>query len=156
MHHFAIRALRPFIKTSFCSSIILLSISLFTHADVYKWTDEKGNIHYSDMKPNNANSEKLNIQTKPSASQQSSPQASAAELSQRKEQKLKEKSEQLKTSTKQREMDAKCETIKNNLKTMEANSRVKVNENGEIRFLTQEEIASKKEKYIQQIEAHCK
>ena len=156
MKHFATNAFKSFIKTSLCSSLILLNTSLFCHADVYKWTDEKGNTHYSDMKPNNTNSEKLSIQTKHNATPRNSPQASATELSKRTEQALKEKSEQLKASTEKREMDAKCEIIRNNLKTMETNSRIKVNENGETRFLTPEEIASKKQKYIEQIEAHCK
>lgn len=156
MNHFATNAFKSFIKVSLCSSLILLNTSLICHADVYKWTDEKGNTHYSDMKPNNTSSEKLSIQTKPNTTPRTPPQASAAELSQRKAQALKEKSEQLKASTEKREMDAKCETIRNNLKTMEANSRIKVNEDGETRFLTQEEIASKKQKYIEQIEAHCK
>ena len=49
---------------SLISFVFIIFLSLYTHAEVYKWTDAEGNVYFGD-KPADSNAEKLNIPTKP-------------------------------------------------------------------------------------------
>ena len=134
MHTASVKLLKSYTRAALYSAAIFLSSSFYCNAEVYKWTDKNGNTHYSDIKPNDINSEKLRIKTKTATQTRTPPQTSANELDQRNEKALKEKSEQLKASTEKRELDARCEAIRSNLKTLEVNSRIQVQENGETRL----------------------
>lgn len=41
--------------------LVALLITSSTQAEIYKWVDEAGRVHYSDVKPEEAKVEKLNI-----------------------------------------------------------------------------------------------
>lgn len=124
------------------STISALSIS--AEAEVYKWTDKNGNTHYSDIKPNEIKSQKLNIKTSGPSQQANSPSASVDELEKNKAKSLEQKAEKLQNESRKSETEAQCQNIRDNLKTIAENSRIKINENGETRFLSPEEIESKK------------
>lgn len=134
---------------------ILLCLTFPSHAEIYKWTDENGNTHYSDIKPNHANSETLKIKTSKSRPETKSPQQANQELTERNQAELEAKAQQLKDDTQKRELDAQCEAIRNNIKTMEENSRIKITENNETRFLSQEEVEAKKAKFQQDLQEFC-
>lgn len=42
-------------------ALVILLFPVFTHAEIYKWTDGAGKVHYSDHRPDNAKPEKLRI-----------------------------------------------------------------------------------------------
>lgn len=48
-----------------CSLLILLGLGALclspAHAEIYKWKDSNGNVHFADKKPLNANSEKVEV-----------------------------------------------------------------------------------------------
>ena len=60
-----------------------------------------------------------------------------------------------KSETQKREQISQCQNTKDNLKTLQENSRIKTNENGKIRYLTAEEIDQKKQSYIKLINEKC-
>ena len=155
MHHTTKKQLKSSTISSICFTAILLGASFYSQAEVYKWSDKHGNTHYSDIKPNDTQSKKIKIKTHQPTTPTTSPQTAAKELSNRQAEALKEKSEKLKTATEKRELNAKCEAIRSNLKTLQENSRIKVNDNGETRFLTPEEIAEKKQSYTEKLSEHC-
>lgn len=141
-----------------CFAIITtLFFPALTVAEVYKWTDENGNTHYSDIKPNSTSSEKLKIKTSKTskASQTKNVITEAQKLSDKKQKELQAQADKLNTDTQKRELEAQCEAMRSNLKTIEENSRVKISEGDQIRFLTPEEIEQKKQSFRQQLEANC-
>jgi hypothetical protein len=148
-------AYKLILKFRFIALLASILLPLLCNAEVYKWTDENGTIHYSDMKPNEAPSEKLNIKTNNPSQERASPQKSAQALDQQKSKDLEAQAERLKSETQRREQNSQCENARDNLKTLEENSRIKINENGEIRFLTPEEIEQKKQSYIKLISEQC-
>lgn len=133
----------------------LLNFSPTLMADVYKWTDEKGNTHYSDIKPNELSSEKLNIKITNPQYERTSPQNTVQKLDANKEKELQKQAERLQSETQKKELEAQCKNIMENLKTLQENSRIKINENGKTRYLTPDEIDSKKKAYIEQINEQC-
>lgn len=47
--------------------ILILTLMMYTntsYSEIYKWVDENGNTHFSDSKPEDQTSEKLNIKVK--------------------------------------------------------------------------------------------
>ncbi|HCW89719.1 MAG TPA: DUF4124 domain-containing protein, partial [Marinobacter sp.] len=50
---------------------------------------------------------------------------------------------------------AACETARSNLKIIERNSRIRVEENGEQRFLSPEEISQKKQEFRTMVDENC-
>jgi len=138
--------------------ITLLAITLTPlacQAEVYKWTDNNGNTHYSDLKPNEISSEKLNIKTNKPNETRTSPQNASQMLDEKKSKELQAQAKRLSSETQEKELNTQCENIRNNLKTLQENSRIKVNENGKIRYLNPTEIEDKKQNYIQQLNDQC-
>jgi len=98
---------------------------------VYKWIDENGNTHYSDIKPNNTQSKTIKIRTNSLSSPRQPPEEQAKTLAESKERELELKAKKLQTEKQQQELDSKCEAIRSNLKTVIENSRIKIEDNGE-------------------------
>lgn len=44
-----------------CASALLLAVSPSLASDIYKWTDEDGNVHYGDVPSGNPSEERLNV-----------------------------------------------------------------------------------------------
>lgn len=134
---------------------LLLTLSLtspLTSAEgVYKWTDEAGVIHYSDKKPNDVDAKNLKIRGHKTPSSA----VSDAAMEQQKSTQLEAKAQALQESTAARENDAQCQAIRDNLKKIQENSRVKINDNGELRYLSPEEIEEKKNGYQDMLDKHC-
>lgn len=150
-------AKKKYIHSIFCiiTTAILISITNSGHAEIYKWTDAQGNVHYSDIKPNQSNSEKLSIKTNKTFKETRSPQDASSELDQINQTALEAQAEKLKTESQKRDRENHCNSLRNNLKVLEENSRIKINENDEIRFLTDQEITDKKADYNEQIQELC-
>jgi len=122
---------------------------------VFKWTDDAGNIHYSDIQPNNVDAENLKISGGKPSSSRGSVQEKAQNLSEKKNAELEQKAADLQAGTEKRENDAQCVAIRENLKKIRDSSRVKVSENGELRYLNPEEIAERKQNYQDMLDEHC-
>lgn len=149
------QAHKPKIKTLAIALFILACTATTSYAEVYKWTDKQGNTHYSDIKPNEVTSKKLNIKTNNLNQTRKSPQSSAQELDQAKARELEAKAEKLQSQTQKEAIKTYCQAIRDNLKTLQENSRVKINENETSRYMTPEEIENKKQEYQQQLNSQC-
>jgi|TARA_R110001599_G_scaffold2854_2_gene15376 hypothetical protein len=143
------------LKPLLTAFLILTCATTSSYAEVYKWTDKSGNTHYSDIKPNEVVSEKLNIKTTNSTQARTSPQASAQRLDQTKAKELQAQAERLQSQAQNKETKTQCQSIRDNLKTLQENSRIKINEDGALRYMTPEEIENKKQEYLQQINNQC-
>jgi len=146
-----------------CFTHKLLTIALtffsFTSAlyagQVYKWTDNDGVIHYSDTKPANITSKSLKITTGKSSGTRSSAQEQAQTLNETQSKQLAAQAQNLQDETAKRENDARCQTLRDNLVKFRENSRIKTKENGELRYLTPEEIITKTVQYKKMLEDEC-
>jgi len=139
--------------------LIALFLSVLTPnllaGGVYKWTDENGVIHYSDIKPNNIESKSLKIKAGNPQSSRSSAQDQVNSLKEKETQKLAAQAQQLQDDTYKRENEARCQVLRENLRKFAENSRIKINDNGKLRFLTPEEINNKKKQYQQTLDDNC-
>jgi len=122
---------------------------------VYKWVDNNGEVHYSDRKPNNISTESLRIRTQKNLQPRKDPVAQAASLDEKQNKALEAKARELQGESKKRELDAQCLAIKNNLKTLMEKSRIRIEEEGKLRYLSPDEINKKKAAYQEQIEEFC-
>jgi hypothetical protein len=137
-------------------ALILLSLtSPLAAGEVYKWTDKDGTIHYSDKKPVNVSSESMKIKAGKSTETRSSPQEQAKTLNEKKSEQLANQDKKLQDDTYKRENNARCQTLRNNLVKFKENSRIKINDNGTLRFLTPEEIIVKTTQYQQTLKDEC-
>lgn len=144
------------------SLILALTIALApgvaSSASVYKWTDENGVTHFGDRQPTGQRTESVNIRTgapsgSPSASR--SPQERAAELEQRQmdEAEIERLTEVERARQKQRA--ANCETAQANLKVLTQGGRVRMEENGEQRYLSPEEIVEQRRTFQELADENC-
>ncbi|KZY61541.1 MULTISPECIES: DUF4124 domain-containing protein [unclassified Oleiphilus] len=125
---------------------LLCSLSTLAYGQIYKWTDEQGRVHYSDKKPeSNKQVSEVKVQTGkglPAPNKSNSPAPNTPE----KEQALQEKAAQLSQTTDKKAPrdDNKCAAVKENLSRMVDGARLRIKENGQMRYMTPEEIADKR------------
>ena len=53
------------------------------------------------------------------------------------------------------ELDEKCAAIRDNLKKIEENSRIRIEDKGQVRFLSAEEIIEKKQTFQKMLDESC-
>jgi len=136
--------------------LVFFSItSALCAGEVYKWTDKDGATHYSDKKPANVASKNIKVNTGKSSGTRTSAQEQAQALNESKSQQLAIQAQNLQDETYKRENDARCQTLRDNLVKFKENSRIKINDNGTLRFLTPEEITAKTKKYQQTLKDDC-
>lgn len=137
-----------------CSVLLALS-SGATAGQIYKWVDAQGNVHFGSQPPEGQEASAVN----PNVSQPKlapPPQPAKAESSAQIEQ---EKIDQkIKSDVAKREAERKkfCETVRTNLSQMENNPRIRIEENGELRRLTEEERQARIAESKKAIEENCK
>ncbi|MCW8196114.1 DUF4124 domain-containing protein [Proteobacteria bacterium 005FR1] len=133
------------------SAILAAGMPLANAAtNYYKWTDEKGVTHYSARKPHDREAEVIRVssgQTVPAAAESKS--QSAAKTVQAPRGGSTGPADNLKDPE-------RCETARNNLETLRANARVRMKgEDGEIRYLSEEEKAEKTQEFEQAVAESC-
>ena len=139
-----------FFKATISSCAIVyaaLLTALPASADVYRWVDETGTVHYSDRKPRGTDS----IQVK--VDQQSSNAGNNADNVNQRLESLEEQQEINKVKTQQEKESAVaekalaeyCRALKSNIETLTNNPRIRTTgEDGELRFMTPTEIVKKR------------
>lgn len=132
---------------------------LATAQSVYKWTDENGVIHFGDRQPIGKQSESISIRTGKSSGSGSSGSMSPQQRVQQMNEQEAENDQGRKVSAaeeaRQKQRAANCRTARNNLSLIRSGSRIKIEENGEERFLTPEEIAEKRVQFEEIAELNC-
>ena len=132
---------------------------LATAQSVYKWTDENGVPHFADRQPTGKQSESISIRTgKPSGSDSSglvSPQERVQQINEQQAENAQSRKLSAAEEARQKQRAANCRTAKNNLSLIRSGSRIKIEEDGEERFLTSEEIAEKRVQFEEIAENNC-
>lgn len=142
--------------TLLCFALPLTTLP--AHSDVYKWTDSSGGVHYSDQMPQGI--ESTLIKTSKSAERAGQPENSLdqqIDALQKKEaiEKLKTQQEQEIAATEKQTEDY-CQSLRANIATLANNARIRVKgEDGELRYLTAEEIVEKQKASEQSYAERC-
>ncbi len=135
---------------------LLLALSSSTMAaQVYKWVDAQGITHFSAQPPQGQTAQTLNTVTpppKPVAAESDASENSKSLVDQEKiDRKVKQQ-----VAEQEAERKRYCETLQTNLAQLQNNPRVRVEENGEVRRLKEEERQSRIAETKQKIEENCK
>lgn len=145
-------------KRAYILATAILSLTLNSGAsyatNVYKWTDERGVVHYGDKRPDGTKSETLRVESRASTPRPPlKEQLDKFEEEQKKENSTKQALKAEKEAQQQDQL--RCSQAKNNLQTIENNSRIRIEDNGELRYMTPEEITAKKQEMSKIIEEAC-
>ena len=147
---------------------LLLAASLpVNSAGVYKWQDDAGGIHYSDQKPVDRPSEEVQIRTAPRTAgpRSTSPSTADPDRLEQQVEKLAEQEELRRLRDEQAKENAaltqqakeNCDRARSNLETLTTQSRIKVEgSDGEVKFLSPEDIIEQRKKAEEVIKRDCK
>ena len=127
-------------------------------AGVYKWVDEDGVVHYSDKKPDHQSSQQLNVRTAPAPGAQDRPSAQEQNKALTDKQEVEKLRQQQATETAQAEarQSERCDAVKKNLETLSTTARIREKgDNGELRYLTPEEILDRKKQSQSILDNEC-
>ena len=128
--------------------LILLSVLLSTSlqaGSIHKWVDSEGNTHYGDAPPVTTTSKQVRVQSAPS-----DPGKALPRLVQDK------KNEKKGDDVPADQATIVCQQAQDDLSVINSSSRIQVKaEDGSLRYLSTEEIASRKEKIEADIEQFC-
>ncbi|WP_166646103.1 DUF4124 domain-containing protein [Halospina denitrificans] len=142
--------------------IATLTPALLQAGEVYRWTDESGNTHFSENPPSDVDATPMNVQTRsPETKGNDRAPAQEPDSQQEGDQESGEPDEAA-SEEEQRDQEAierirrrNCETAKEALKTLEQNARLQVEENGERRYLSPEEKEAKRKRYEKVRKENC-
>ena len=127
-------------------------------ASVYKWTDENGITHFGDRQPVGANSETVNVRSGMSSSaaaNRPSPQKRLGEFQEQQQKEADREKETAVEAARRKQRVANCESARSNLEVIDSNARVRIEENGELRYLSPEEVAEQREKLEEIATENC-
>ncbi len=135
-------------------ALFLLGSSLGYATKVYKWVDDEGVVNYGDTQPENTQSITVRIQTK-QPDQQPAQKTPSNETN---SEDTASKPNQTGTAgTEDKKVAQKtCKEAHTLVNQMKKHNRVRINENGKLRFLSEEEKQEKLKKAEQYISDHCK
>ncbi len=141
------------------SAVVLIGMCLPAFAaGVYKWVDENGVIHYSDKKPDHQSSEQLNVRTSPAPKAQDRPSAQDQNkaLSDKNEVERLRKQQAEETAQADARQSERCDAARKNLETLRTTARIREEgADGELRYLTPEDILDRKKQSQSILENEC-
>lgn len=138
-----------------CSVLLALSANV-NAGQIYKWEDAQGNVHFGSQPPEGQDSTQVNpniSQPKISPAPSKTVADDGAEDEEQKAIDDKVKKDVAKQETERKKY---CESARNNLAQLKNNPRVLVEENGQVKRLTEEERQSRIAESEKAIETTCK
>ena len=138
--------------------LIAVAPGMAMSASVYKWTDENGITHFGDRQPVGSNSETVNVRSGTSSSaatNRPSPQKRLGEFQEQQQKEADREKETAVEAARRKQRVANCESARSNLKVIDSNARIRIEENGEMRYLDPEEIAEQREKLEEIAAENC-
>ncbi|BFM14351.1 DUF4124 domain-containing protein [Maricurvus nonylphenolicus] len=143
--------IRVFVAALATSICLLASNSSHAAKEYYKWVDENGVTHYTAHPPGERKSTKVRTTNlKPSSSSTATAQPSTDNSG--------DKDTTAAPAPKEeapKKDPALCKQAKENLKIMKENSRIKVKDGDDYRFLADDEIKKRKEEADKIVKDHC-
>jgi hypothetical protein len=140
------------------SLLIAVIPGIAVSASVYKWTDDKGVTHFGDRQPTGTPAEKVNVRSGTSSrtsDDRQSPQERLGELQEKQESEAESRRETAVQEANRKQRKANCDMARSNLKIIDSNARIRIEENGELRYLSPEEIAEKRASFEEAVEKNC-
>ncbi|MFG0382949.1 DUF4124 domain-containing protein [Pseudomonas sp. zbq_18] len=136
-----------------CSVLLALSTTV-SAGQIYKWVDAQGNVHFGSQPPEGQKAAEVNpniSQPKPPAPQVTATPADSEDAVQEK------LDQQAREDVAKNEAERKvyCERIRKDLAQMKANPRVRIEDGGELRRLTEEERQERISKSEASIKENC-
>lgn len=150
-------------KQALTLALLLVTAGSVQAGQIYKWTDEDGNVHFSDT-PVGEDSERVPIQSRPTdASRVDARVRSRAEAAARKaEEEAAGQSAQAAGPTEEElqaraeERAQKCRTYRDRLQQFVQSRRIyREDENGERVYLSEEEMQEAREQVEKQVQEYC-
>jgi hypothetical protein len=139
-------------------ALLLAMVPAMANATVvYKWTDADGVTHFGDRQPTGTQAEQISVRSGQSnlVNSNSSAQQQLNELEQRQRAASEESRAFDAAATRQAQRKTNCDAAQQNLEIISNNSRIRITENGEQRFLTPDEISQQKQTYEDIVEQNC-
>lgn len=135
----------------------LMAPAMASAESVYRWTDENGVVHFGDREPVGKSSEKVSVKTgKPSGdAERPSAQEQVQALDESRAERQRREQETAVEEARRKQREARCQTAQANLQAINSNARIRIEEDGEQRYLTPEEIAEKKQQFEEIVEESC-
>lgn len=134
-------------KTLILTLLLAATPSMAMSASVYTWTDEQGVTHFGDRQPPGTRAKTLNVRSGTSSGNgRSSPQKRLSELQEQQQKNAEQKQETVVETANRKQRVANCENARSNLKVIESNARIRIEDNGQMRYLSPEEIAEQRSK----------
>lgn len=146
-------------KISVSLIIIFACISAPAVAEIYKWTDDSGRVHFSDKSPGKTAEvvelKQEEVKQAPS-SNQNSLENTHRFLRALEEEKAVERKKQEKQNKQKKKMASYCSRLKKEITIYEKGyAIVRYNDKGEHEYLTDQEIARQKGKFEQKWQERC-
>ncbi len=138
--------------------LMAMTPGLAAGASVYKWTDENGVTHFGDRQPTGANSEQVNVRsgtTSRGQEQRRSAQDQLGDLQQQQQTQEQRRQETAVEEARRKQREANCATARSNIEVLNSNARIRVEENGEMRFLTPDEINEQRRRFQEIADENC-
>lgn len=136
--------------------LLVTAPAMSSAASVYKWTDEEGVTHFGDRQPSGQQSESVSIRTgKRSEGNRQSPQEQVKALEEQESEQAEQKEESAADEARRKQREANCETARSNLSILQRNSRIRVEEDGEQRYLAEDEIEEQRKKFEEIADENC-
>jgi hypothetical protein len=139
-------------------ALLLAMVPAMANATVvYKWTDADGVTHFGDRQPTGTQAEQISVRSGQSnlVNSNSSAQQQLNELEQRQRAASEESRAVDAAATRQAQRKTNCDAAQQNLEIINNNSRIRITENGEQRFLTPDEVSQQKQTYEDIVEQNC-
>lgn len=136
--------------------LLVTAPAISSAASVYKWTDENGVTHFGDRQPTGQLSESVSIRTgKRSENNRQSPQEQVRALENEEAEQAERQQESAAEEARRKQREANCETARSNLSILQRNSRIRVEEDGEQRYLSEQEIEEQRQKFEEIANENC-
>ena len=138
------------------TSSLLLALSTTAMASqVYKWVDAQGVTHFGAQPPQGQQATTVNTAAPPPKPAEQQPAPTFESISDPEQAAINEKVKQ-EVAAKEAERKKYCESVRTNLAQLENNPRVRVEMEGEVRRLTEEERQQRISEAKQSIADNCK
>jgi hypothetical protein len=162
-HRSVVSHAREVVMNRKIACLIMLTVSVSGIAlanDIYKWTDEDGNVHYGDRPTGVQSEERVAVSSRPT-----DPAAVQARIDARRERAAAAKDEEVaepqgpseeELQAQAKERAERCETYKARLQKFVTSRRLyRHDENGERVYLDEEEAQAARERVENQVEEYC-
>ncbi len=145
---------------AFVMMLVVSAAGMAFASDIYKWTDEHGNVHYGDRPAGDATEERLTISSGPTNTSKVQARSQSRYAAMEAVQESAPSEPQGPTEDELRAQAAekrqKCETHKARLQKFVQSRRLyKEDENGERVYLDEEQIQAARERVENQVQEYC-